>query len=99
VAFHAGKLYVADTYNSKVKEYDLMTRKLTTLVSGRPFGIFGPALFSEPGGISYANGKLYVADTNAHRIRVIDLATKDVTTLQLKGVEPPSVKAEAKKDK
>jgi DNA-binding beta-propeller fold protein YncE len=99
VAYHAGKLYVADTYNSKVKEYDLMTRKLTTLVSGRPFGAFGPKVFSEPGGISYAGGKLYVADTNAHRVRVIDLATKAVTTLNLKGVEPPSVKAEAKKDK
>jgi DNA-binding beta-propeller fold protein YncE len=92
VAYHGGKLYVADTYNSKVKEFDLRTRKLTTLVSGRPFGIFGPSVFSEPGGISYANGKLYVADTNAHRIRVIDLATKDVRTLQLKGVEPPKSK-------
>ncbi len=99
VVYHDGKLYIADTYNSKLKEYNLMTRKLTTLVSGRPFGIFGPTEFSEPGGISYANGKLYVADTNAHRIRVVDLATKKVTTLQLKGVEPPSVKTEPKKDK
>jgi DNA-binding beta-propeller fold protein YncE len=87
-----GKLYVADTYNSKIKVFDLKTGELTTLLSGRPLGPFGPAEFSEPGGISYAEGKLYVADTNAHRIRVIDLATKVVSTLQLKGVEPPSVK-------
>ena len=94
MAYHAGKLYVADTYNSKLKEYDLRTRKLTTLASGRPFGVFGPTMLSEPGGVSYANGKLYVADTNAHRIRVIDLATKGVTTLQLKGVEPPKTPKE-----
>ena len=86
-----GKLYVADTYNSKVKAFDLKTGELTTLVSGRPMGVFGPAVLNEPGGISYAGGKLYVADTNAHRIRVIDLATKAVTTLQLKGVEPPAL--------
>jgi thiol-disulfide isomerase/thioredoxin len=99
VAYHGGKLYVADTYNSKVKEYDLRTQKLTTLAGGRPFGAFGPSVFSEPGGVSYAGGKLYVADTNAHRIRIVDLATKEVKTLRLKGVEPPSVKAETKKDK
>ena len=69
-----------------------------SILSGRPLGMFGPAVFNEPGGISYANGKLYVADTNAHRIRVVDLATKVVTTLPLKGVEPPPVpKPEPKK--
>jgi DNA-binding beta-propeller fold protein YncE len=96
-----GKLYVADTYNSKIKEFDPKTGQLTTLVSGRPLGLFGPVVLNEPAGISHANGKLYVADTNAHRIRVIDLATKAVSTLQLKGVEPPpapkEVKAEPKK--
>ncbi|MBN9118623.1 MAG: redoxin domain-containing protein [Planctomycetes bacterium] len=90
-----GKLYVADTYNNKIKVFDLKTRQLTTLVSGRPFGMFGPTVFNEPAGISYANGKLYVADTNAHRIRVIDLVTKAVTTLQLKGVKPPPAPKDA----
>ncbi len=99
VAYHNGKVYVADTYNNKIREYDLRTRKLTTLVSGRPLGVFGPAVLNEPGGISHANGKLYVADTNAHRVRVIDIATKAVTTLQLKGVEPPPPVKEPAKGK
>jgi len=99
VTYHDGKLYVADTYNSKIKEFDLRTRKLTTLVNGHPFGMFGPAVFSEPGGISYSNGKLYVADTNAHRIRVVDLTTKAVSTLQLKGVDPPKPPEMPKKQK
>lgn len=91
-----GKLYVADTYNSKIKEFDLKSGALTTFVSGRPMGAFGPTVFNEPAGISYANGKLYVADTNAHRIRVVDLASRAVSTLQLKGVEPPPAPKEVK---
>lgn len=94
VAYHNGTVFVADTYNSKIKGYDLRTRRLTKLAGGSPLGWFGPTPFSEPGGLSYAGGKLYVADTNAHRIRVLDPATKSVATLPLKGVEPPALKKE-----
>jgi len=85
IVFVEGKLYVADTYNSKIKMIDPRTHACTTF-AGRDKKA---KLFSEPGGISYANDKLYVADTNAHRIQVIDLATKAVTTLKLQGVEAP----------
>ena len=91
VAYHGGKLYIADTYNSKLKTLDPTTRECKTFLGGVAKGGEPPAdpLFNEPAGLSYAAGKLYVADTNAHRIRVVDLATKQVTTLSLKGVEPP----------
>lgn len=85
LACHDGKLYVADTYNGKVKVIDLGTRVCTTLPVGQGAG---PA-FNEPGGLSYAGGKVYVADTNAHRIRVVDLASRALSTLELKGVEAP----------
>ena len=88
VAFHDGKLIVADTYNSKVKLIDPATKAVTTLLGGTEPGTKTP-LFDEPAGLSVANGKLYVADTNAHRIRVVDLATKAVTTLTLEGVVAP----------
>ena len=90
VVHRDGKLYIADTYNSKIKVYDLATKTLTTFLGGNDAGgwLTGP-LFNEPAGLSQAGGKLYVADTNAHRIRVVDLATKKVTTLKLTGVEPP----------
>jgi DNA-binding beta-propeller fold protein YncE len=78
------KLYVADTYNSKIKVLDPVTRSCTTFVGDKK-----AKLFNEPGGISYADGKLYVADTNAHRIQVVDVASKEVSTLKLQGVEPP----------
>jgi DNA-binding beta-propeller fold protein YncE len=88
VQYVAGKLYVADTYNSKIKVLDPQTGECTTFVGGEPEGCLTGVTFNEPGGLSYANGKLYVADTNAHRIRIVDLATKDVSTLRLKGVPP-----------
>jgi DNA-binding beta-propeller fold protein YncE len=85
VVFVDGKLYVADTYNSKIKVLDPATRSCTTIAGADKKA----KQFSEPGGISYADGKLYVADTNAHRIQVIELETKEVRTLKLQGVTPP----------
>jgi thiol-disulfide isomerase/thioredoxin len=87
---HEGKLIVADTYNSKLKLLDPVTRELKTLLGGTDTDDkqMGP-LFNEPAGLSIAAGKLYVADTNAHRIRVVDLKTNKVSTLELKGVKPP----------
>ncbi|MGH7224082.1 MAG: thioredoxin-like domain-containing protein, partial [Gemmataceae bacterium] len=89
LAYHDGKLYVADTYNSKIKLLDPVKRTSKTFLGGEPAGWLATPLFSEPGGISYADGKLYVADTNAHRIRVVDVKTKTVSTLKLQGVEAP----------
>ena len=92
----AGNMYIADTYNSKIKVFHLKTGILSTFLGGSNW--LGQSLFHEPAGLSYANGKLYVADTNAHRIRVVDLKTKEVSTLKLTGVAaPPAPKEEAKK--
>jgi DNA-binding beta-propeller fold protein YncE len=97
VAFHGGKVWVADTYNSKLKTIDPQTLDVKTVLGGGSGGwVFGPE-FNEPAGLSFAGGKLYVADTNAHRIRVVDPATMQVTTLRLKGVEPPKAAVEPKK--
>jgi sugar lactone lactonase YvrE len=89
IAYHDGKLYVADTYNSKIKLLDPVKRTCATFLGGEAEGWLAGPIFSEPGGISYADGKLYVADTNAHRIRVVDVKTKTVSTLKLQGVEAP----------
>ena len=87
VAYRNGKLYVADTYNSKIKVIDPRKRTCTTF-RGEGKGWLSPTMFNEPGGLSFGGDKLYVADTNAHRIQVIDLATGGLTTLPLQGVEP-----------
>ena len=86
VIYHNNMLYVADSYNGKVKMLDPRSRACRTLAGGK---LGDEWVFDEPGGLSYANGKLYVADTNSHRIRTIDLKTREVATLTLQGVSPP----------
>ena len=95
VALHAGRVFIADTYNHKIKMLDPASRKVTTLAgTGKPGHVDGPgarAQFFEPGGLSVAGNTLYVADTNNHAIRAIDLETKQVGTLSLDGLSPPNV--------
>ena len=84
-----GFLYVADTYNNKIKRVDPVTRESTTFLgTGEPgFADGTPPQFYEPGGIDYADGKLYIADTNNHAIRVADLITGVVSTVTFPNVE------------
>jgi len=86
VAFKDGLLYVADTYNSKIKIIDpARGASLTFAGTGRHGdgdGTLTDAAFNEPGGLAFLDGKLYVADTNNHLIRVIDLEAKQVRTLE-----------------
>jgi thiol-disulfide isomerase/thioredoxin len=91
-----GLIYVADTYNSKIKT--VTADNLTTTV----FGLSGNggyvdggadvAQFDEPGGLEYvelADGRrvLFVADTNNHVVRLIDLDTNLVSTLMFANPE------------
>ncbi|MCS7156897.1 MAG: thioredoxin-like domain-containing protein [Blastocatellia bacterium] len=89
VAFHEGVIYVADTYNNKIKKLFPTVRQVVTFLGTGEAGLRDGErpLFDEPAGISVANGKLYIADTNNHVIRVADLQTGRVATLELKGVE------------
>ncbi|HJT78546.1 MAG TPA: thioredoxin-like domain-containing protein [Gemmataceae bacterium] len=89
IAYHDGKLYVADTYNSKIKVIDPGRRTSTTLLGGEAGGWLAGPLLVEPAGVSVAGDKLFVADTNAHRVRVVDLKTRTVQTLALQGVQAP----------
>lgn len=85
VVYLDGRLYVADTYNSKIKLVNPETEESETFLGGSEAGWSdgADALFDEPGGLSITEDKLYIADTNNHVIRVADLATKEVTTLVL----------------
>lgn len=84
VAYQDGLLYVADTYNSKIKRVDPAARRVQTLFGGPAGWQDGPEpRFDEPGGLSVAGDRLYIADTNNHAVRVADLATGEVTTLVL----------------
>ncbi len=85
-------VYIADTYNSKIKVFDPTTGITSTLFGlsgngGYRDGDASIAQFDEPGGIDFANGHLYVADTNNHVIRVIDLEAQTVSTLEFPNPE------------
>ena len=92
VLFHDGVLYVADSYNDKIKSVDRETGHVTTRWGdGREGASDEPPRFSEPAGLAALGTTLYVADTNNHAIRAIDLESGTVTTLPLKGVPIPQV--------
>ncbi len=85
------KVLIADTYNHKIKELDLVNGSVKSFSGkGKPGQIDGPSpSFYEPGGLSVAKGKLFIADTNNHAIRVVDLKTKQAATLKINGLQPP----------
>ncbi len=94
VAQRNGQLYVADTYNNKIKVIDLAKNTCQTLAGALQSGDSDdPPRFDEPAGLSIVDDRLYVADTNNHAIRVIDLANGNRTsTLAIAGLDMPAPK-------
>jgi DNA-binding beta-propeller fold protein YncE len=82
-------IFVADTYNDKLKRLDPGTRQITSWAggeAGHEDGDLGTARFWEPSGLSLAGSRLYVADTNNHAVRLVDLDAGRVRTLEIMGV-------------
>jgi DNA-binding beta-propeller fold protein YncE len=75
VAWHDGRIYIADTYNGKIKVLDPSKKSVTTLVGGE--------LLEEPGGLSVGGDTLYVADTDHGRIVSVDLRSGKASPLVL----------------
>jgi len=98
IAYRDGLLYVADTYNNKIKTVDPESREVLTFLGSGESGWRDGAepLFNEPIGLSFAAGKLYIADANNHVVRVADLATRQVATLVL--VDPDGLLTRAAED-
>ncbi|NMC19476.1 MAG: redoxin domain-containing protein [Thermogutta sp.] len=91
VAYLDGYLYVADTYNNKIKRIQPEGGETVTLLGDGESGDSDqPPRFNEPGGIAAAKGRLFVADTNNHAIRVIELGARPILrTLPIQGLTPP----------
>lgn len=58
-------VYIADTYNGKIKVLDLRRLRVRTLTDG----------LSEPNDLIFLNGQLWVTSTNSHRLFKVDLHT------------------------
>jgi thiol-disulfide isomerase/thioredoxin len=61
-------LWVADTFNSKIRRIDLRTNEVSRFKFSHPL--------NEPGGLSLYRNKLFIANTNAHQVVAIDLQTR-----------------------
>lgn len=88
IAFLDGYVYVADTYNHKIKRIDPLSGEVHTIAGserGWTDGIV--ARFYEPSALAAASHRLYIADTNNHAVRVLELDNGAVTTLVLHDVE------------
>ncbi|XP_058189991.1 protein SUPPRESSOR OF QUENCHING 1, chloroplastic isoform X8 [Rhododendron vialii] len=99
-----GQIYIADSYNHKIKKLDPASKRVSTVAgtgkAGLKDGMAQVAQLSEPSGIIEAqNGRLFIADTNNSVIRHLDLNKEEpeLLTLELKGVQPPIPKSRSLK--
>ncbi len=80
-------IYIADTYNHKLKLLDLKKHIVSSVAGtgkpGKGAGKAGSAGLNEPGGIAVLNGKILIADTNNNRIMQYDPGQKLLTHWKL----------------
>ncbi|HET9481145.1 MAG TPA: hypothetical protein VFP98_05255, partial [Candidatus Polarisedimenticolia bacterium] len=78
VAAGKDRMFIADTFNNKIKEIGFGTMTTRTI-----FGDGSPSVLHEPGGVAVAGDRLIIADTNNHRLLAGDLATGALEPLPL----------------
>ncbi len=87
IAVDGTTLYVADTYNNRIRIIDMGASSVgtSTLAGSSPAGFIDgtgvAAQFNSPGGVAFYRGNVYVTDTGNNRIRKIVVNTRVVTTL------------------
>ncbi len=92
VSARGGLIYVADTYNSAIRQIDVKGNRITTLVSGpgkKSACRFGDPKCDtlqlyEPNDVKPLGSALIIADTNNNLIRRFDMDEKILETLQIK---------------
>jgi thiol-disulfide isomerase/thioredoxin/sugar lactone lactonase YvrE len=70
-------VYIADTYNGKIKVLDMERQRLRTLAEG----------LSEPNDVLFLHGQLWVTSTNSHQLFKIDLHTGKKEEVEIKSLE------------
>ena len=66
-----GEIFVADTYNGKIKKINFQTNQLSTVVAG----------LNEPNDLFFIDDFMFISDTNNHHIIKINLKTNEKTTI------------------
>ncbi|KAI5632815.1 thioredoxin-like domain-containing protein [Phthorimaea operculella] len=86
---HNKTLYVADTYNHKIKKVDIGIQRVTT-INAKVSESVEPATFNEPSGlaVSACGTYLYIADTNNHCIKLLNLVKNACQEFKVRLPEP-----------
>ncbi len=89
-----GRLYLADTYNNRIRRLDFDAGSVETIAGNGTAGFGGDggpakgAQLARPRDLEIGpDGRLYVADTDNHRVRVIDLGTGVIDTFAGNGTD------------
>jgi DNA-binding beta-propeller fold protein YncE len=82
-----GRVYLADTYNNRIRRIDFAAGTVTTIAGNGTKGFAGDggpataASLNQPRDLELGpDQRLYIADTDNHRIRVLDLQTGIIST-------------------
>jgi len=90
LAVHNDLIYVADSYNNKIKSVAIGSLQVKTIAgSGKQGDVDGHssiAQFSEPAGLAVVGDRMFIADTNNHKIKVFEFDTGEVYSLDLSGL-------------
>ncbi len=93
----AGNLFIADTYNHRVRRVDAVTGIITTVAGDAPYILGAPPSDGEQAtavsldivtGVAVdANGQLFVGENDGHVFKV-DLSTGEITNVCTTGGSP-----------
>ena len=73
VTMHQEQLYIADTYNGKIKVLNLEKSRVTTVLAG----------LDEPNHVQVMGNTMWVSDTNHHQLVKVDLNTGEKSLLAI----------------
>jgi hypothetical protein len=90
----AGNIYIADSYNNRIRKVTASTGIITTVAGGSFIGYSGDggaatsAALSEPNGVALDSAdNIYIADLGNNRIRKVDASTGIISTVAGDGAE------------
>ena len=89
----AGNVYIADSYNHRVRRVDAATGVITTVAGTGAAGFNGDGIPATKAALAYPGhlaldtaGALYIADTENHRVRKVDPASGLIATVAGSGI-------------
>ncbi|MBC8112683.1 MAG: hypothetical protein H7Y04_16665, partial [Verrucomicrobia bacterium] len=74
VTFRNDKIYISDTYNGKIKVFDLTKQRLSTAVAG----------LNEPNAVLFLGDAMWIADTNNNQLIKVNLQTNEKKVVGVK---------------